>query len=71
MAYVATGFSRDEEEKILAQTSEIIRRQKEEESRRRWALLLGGLGAVFAAVRLGLIVFPNAKKRRTGRLGGS
>jgi hypothetical protein len=49
---------------------EILRRQKEEASKRRLALIIGGAGALFAAIRLGVIFAPKVKRRRQlGKLG--
>jgi hypothetical protein len=77
MAYIATGFTPDQEEQLLAgqvtleqRTAEIIRRQKEEESRRRWTMLFAVAGGLFAAIKLGIVVFPTIKKRRAEKLGG-
>ncbi len=55
--------------RIEAATAEILRSQKEEESRRRWTLLLTIGGALFAAVRLGIIVLPAIRKRRSAAPG--
>jgi len=69
MGYLPTGFTEEQEGHLLETIDDIARRQKEEESRRRWTLLLGGLGALFAAVKLGIVVFPKVRARRkTGQL---
>jgi hypothetical protein len=69
MSYMATGateptLSSAQEKMLLDRVNEIILRQKQEESRRRWTLLIAGIGAVFAAVRLGVIVVPKVRARR-------
>jgi hypothetical protein len=49
---------------------EIVRRQKEQAEKRRLALIIGGAGALFAAIRLGVIFAPKVKRRRQlGKLG--
>jgi len=75
MSYIATGFTEEQESEVLEsletlkqRSAETIRRQKEEESRRRWTLLMGGLGALFAAVKLGIVVVPKVRERRMGKL---
>ena len=76
MGYIATGFTPDQEEQLLAgqvtleqRTAEIIRRQKQEESRRRWTMLFAVAGGLFAAIRLGIIVFPKVRKRKEAGVG--
>jgi len=69
MSYLPTGFTEEQEGTLLEAVADIQRRQKEEESRRRWTLLLGGIGALFAAVKLGIVVIPTIRKRRAERMG--
>ena len=65
----AVGFTEEQEATLLANQAEILKRQKDEESRRRWTILLTAGGALFAALRLGIIALPLVKKRRVGKLG--
>jgi uncharacterized membrane protein len=71
MGYIATGFTPDEEKLLLDRTQrlvttsdKIVAMNAAEESRRRWTLALGVVGAVFAAVKLGIVAFPLIKQRR-------
>lgn len=50
-----------------ARTAEILQRQKDEEDRRKWTLLFTIGGALFAAVRLGIIAIPHLRKRHRSR----
>lgn len=68
MSYLPTGFTEEQEGHLLETVDDIARRQKEEESRRKWTLLLGGIGAFLAAVKLGVVVIPKVQKRRQARL---
>lgn len=63
MGYMRIGFTEEQEATVLERLEDIVRRQREEESRRRWTLLLGGIGAVLAAIRLGVIVLPSVRRR--------
>jgi hypothetical protein len=59
-------------EMLAQQHAEIIQRQKDDESRRKWTLLIGAAGALFAAVKLGIVAFPHiraARQRKIGELG--
>lgn len=46
------------------QVAEVIRRQKAEDRGRRLTLIIGGIGALFAAARLGIIAIPLIRERR-------
>jgi len=49
---------------VMARLEDIIKRLKEEESRRRWTLLFTIGGALFAAVRLGIVTLPHLRRIR-------
>jgi hypothetical protein len=77
MAYVGVGFTEDEEAQVLTgqrttqeQLAKVIAWQKAEESKRRWTLIIGGIGVLFAALKLGVLVVPSVRERssRLGRL---
>lgn len=75
MSYVQTGFSEQEEAEILTgqrtlqkQLTEVTAWQRAEESRRRLTLIIGGIGVLFAALKLGVLVIPSVRERST-RLG--
>jgi hypothetical protein len=48
-------------------TKEILRRLDEDAKNRRFALIIAGASALFAALKLGIIAFP-ALRSRVGRL---
>lgn len=50
-------------ESIQTQTSEIIERQKTDEASRRWATIFAVAGALFAAIKLGVIAIPHLRRR--------
>ena len=63
---IARGLHQEQFELL----EEILRRQKAEATKRRLALLIGGAGALFAAIRLGIIFAPKVRRRRQlGKLG--
>lgn len=54
------------------QLVEVLRHQAEEESHRKWTLLFTIGGALFAAVRLGIIALPHVRRRHAlGELAGN
>ena len=65
MPYFAVGASGTSEDKL----DQILRIQKEEGAKRKLALIIGGVGALFAAARLGIVVLPlvKAARRRPAR----
>lgn len=76
MSYIPMGFSTDQEVELLTsqqslskQIDQLLELQKREESMRKWTLIIGGLGALFAAVRLGVIALPRLQQRRQRQLG--
>ena len=73
MSYLPTGDEvavQVEKDKTLELLEEVIRRQKKEEESRQLTLAIGALGALFAAVRLGIVFAPKVKRRRQlGKLG--
>jgi hypothetical protein len=77
MSYVPTGFNLQEETEILTgqrtakdKLDEIIARLKAEERQRRWTLIVGSIGVLFAAIKLGVLVIPSVRvrSRKLGRL---
>lgn len=77
MSYVPAGFTIEQEDAILTgqraqgeQLTNIIARLKAEESQRRWTLIIGGIGVLFAAIKLGVLVIPSVRVRskKLGRL---
>jgi hypothetical protein len=76
MAYMPIGFTPEQESylvesqgKLVTLNEDVIKRLKEEESRRKWTLVLGGVGMLFAAIKLGIVVVPTIRKRRAERIG--
>ena len=55
-------------ELLARRTSEIIRLQHEDAARRRWTLIIAGASALFAAVKLGVIVLPHIRRHRAQEL---
>jgi hypothetical protein len=51
---------------IGARTAEILQRQKDEDESRKWAFFVTLGGALFAAVRLGIIAIPKLRSRVGG-----
>lgn len=49
---------------VAQRTAALIQWTKDEDRRRKIGLLIGIGGALFAAVRLGIIVIPHIRKRR-------
>ncbi len=77
MSYVPAGFTMQQEDEILTgqqahgkQLDNIIARLKAEERQRRWTLIIGGIGVLFAAIKLGVLVIPSVRIRskKLGRL---
>lgn len=68
MGYVSQGFTEEQETYLLQATADILKRQKDEEERRKWTVVFGAVGAVFAAIKLGILVIPKIRKPRIGRL---
>ena len=78
MSYYATG----EDEPVVItsdqrlvtideRTAEMQREQEEDRKFRKMAMIIGGLSALFAAARLGVIAIPMiSERRRTRKLGG-
>lgn len=67
MSYVPAGFTPEQETELLTRTAEIVARQQKEERSRKLTLIIGGLGALFAAARLGVIAIPLIQERRRRR----
>lgn len=65
--YIGTGADGDPvaADPVMARLDQIIKRLKEEESRRRWTLLFTIGGALFAAVRLGIVTLPHIRRLRS------
>lgn len=55
--------------RIEALAAELIQRQKAEEERRRIATFATIAGAVFAAIKLGIVAIPTWRRRRAAALG--
>lgn len=55
----------EQQQAMRAQVDEVLERQKEEERNRKLALIVGGLGALFAAARLGVVAIPLIRRRRS------
>jgi hypothetical protein len=49
---------------------ELLEMQREEARKRKWTLIIGGLGALFAAARLGVVALPFIQERRRQRSKG-
>lgn len=49
---------------IRANTQEILARQKKEADDRRIALIIGGVSALFAAAKLGILAIPLIRAKR-------
>lgn len=47
-------------------TSEIIRRLEDQDRARKWALMIAGASALFAAVKMGIVAFPHIRSRISG-----
>jgi hypothetical protein len=60
VSYVPAGAVETDSEKL----SLILQNQEREARRRRLTLLLGGLGALIAAARLGIVAIPLVKEAR-------
>lgn len=58
------------QQSIQKSVDKLIALHKAEERARIVALLIGAGGALFAAVRLGIIVFPKVRARRQARALG-
>ena len=80
MAYLpTTALAADETtgspvlEEVNARTRVILAKQDSAERWRKWQAIIAGAGAVFAAVRLGIIALPHVaarvKRRPMGSLG--
>ena len=52
-------------EALNKRTEEIIKRMDEDERHRKYALIIGGISALFAAVKLGFVAFPIIRSRRS------
>lgn len=75
--YVPCGFTPEQEQALLEaqvttqeQLTRVISWQKTEEERRKWTLIIGGVGLLFAALKLGILVIPSVRERsaKMGRL---
>jgi len=51
---------------IDARTTLILAKIEEQDRARKWALVIGGVSALFAAVKLGLVTFGHIKSRAGG-----
>jgi hypothetical protein len=58
MSYRAVGASNTVPESPEEKIDLILRLQQEEARKRKFALLLGAVGALFAAARLGIVAVP-------------
>jgi hypothetical protein len=74
--YVPTGFTPEEEVALVKgqaatreQLERIISWQKAEEERRKWTLIIGGVGLLFAALKLGIFVVRDPMRDRSRTLG--
>lgn len=56
-------------ESVQAQTSEILARQKADATSRRWATIFAVAGALFAAIKLGVIAIPHLRRRAHAHAG--
>lgn len=56
-----------EQPSVTEMVAQVLELQREEKRARKWALIIGGIGAVFAAARLGIIAIPIIKAKRTRR----
>lgn len=54
--------------RIDERTAQIVQWQKDEDTRRKWTMLFTVGGALFAAVRLGIIAIPHLR-RRSAQMG--
>jgi hypothetical protein len=48
---------------LNARTAAIVKKLEEQDKARKWALMIGGASALFAAVKLGLVTFGHIKSR--------
>lgn len=78
MSYIPVGFTEEQEGELLssqralkAQIQKMMELQRAEEHSRRVALFIGAAGALFAAVRLGVIALPKIQQRRQQRQLGT
>ncbi len=55
-------------ESLQAQLDTIVQFQQDDARRRKWTLVIGIAGALFAAVKLGIIAAPHIRKRKLGEL---
>ncbi len=55
--------------RIDSRTAEIQQFAKDESVRRKWALVAAIAGAMFAAVKLGIVAIPHIRKRRAHAIG--
>lgn len=76
MSYYATGFTEEQEGLILQRTQLLVDRSNKlvemntaEESRRKWTFALGVAGAIFAAIKLGIVAVPAWRKRKSHEVG--
>jgi hypothetical protein len=51
---------------LNARTLAIIAKLEEQDKARKWALMIGGASALFAAVKLGLVTFGHIRGRSSG-----
>ncbi len=82
MPYLPAGLAADETQittlppEVVEQlqilddrTAAIVASQRRAEVRWKWQAVAGAVGALFAAVKLGIIVFPKWQERRQRRVG--
>lgn len=65
MAYLPAGFSEEQEAALVTNVDRIIKQQKKDERARQITVAFAAAGALFAAVRLGIIWAPKMRRRRT------
>ena len=66
MSYHGIGFTLDEEADVLTSVHKMLTLQEQEARARKAALIFGIAGALFAAVRLGIVFAPKVRRKRPG-----
>lgn len=71
--YIAVGLTEDQSSSLVSdmatlkeQTALILEKQTAEDRNRRLTTIFAIGGALFAAMRLGVLAFPKIRKRRSG-----
>ena len=65
MAYLPAGLSAEQETTLVTNVTNIIAQQKKMERNRQITVAFAAAGALFAAVRLGIIWAPKLRRRRS------